>query len=241
MQLDIAVYHQTVKGGEIWKSVDGKMDQKVASKFLSTMKKNMITPLLIIEEESSTMYTTAQSLAAKLIEQFRLMRAQSLLVTQVTGFAFPAPECCDFDTVSCFTLDADDAAADGDEDHDDDPVGGHGGGSNMTGLNQSILQSNFNIATSASCKRDCKGNAIIRTAPTKVAVSWDTISFQLKISYHVYRLSEIECDTFSTAVADAVRNAKKNNQTHDNHLIGYNFTLQLYESEIREVEKNDTK
>ncbi|MCX8506805.1 MAG: hypothetical protein ORN98_09365 [Alphaproteobacteria bacterium] len=77
----------------------------------------------------------------------------------------------------------------------------------------------------------------LRTAPTKVVVSWDTISFQLKISYHVYRLSEIERDTFSTAVADAIRIAQKNNQTHDTHLIGYNFTLQLYESEIKEVEK----
>ncbi|MCX8506804.1 MAG: hypothetical protein ORN98_09360, partial [Alphaproteobacteria bacterium] len=94
---------------------------------------------------------------AKLIEQFRLMRAQSSLVTQVTGFAFPAPECCDFDTVSCVTLDADDAAADGDEDNDDDPVGGHGGqrgGNNMTDLDQSTLQSNFNIATPAPFKRD---------------------------------------------------------------------------------------
>ena len=174
---DIAVYKyhqdQDPKTKDIWMS-NGKMDQRNAFKYLSEMKNKMITPLLIIEEESSTMRTTAQSLAAKLIEQFRLMRAQKSSVTQVTGFAFPPPKSCDFESISLVAVDA-----------GDNPVeGGVAEGENTvvasSDLNQSTVEANFNIGTpqvQAPHKRDHTGEPIIRTAPTKVVVSWDSIFF----------------------------------------------------------------
>ena len=147
MQPDISVYHQDLCSANLWKG--DKMHQKNALKFLNDIKRTKITPLLIIEEESSTMHVTAQSLAAKLVEQYRLIRAQSSSANQVTGFAFPAPETCDYDLMTATDFfqkegeggDDDDVYDDDDDDDDDEDRGGR------FSLEQSVLCDNFRLSS----------------------------------------------------------------------------------------------
>ena len=180
------------------------------------------------------MYTTAQSLAAKLIEQFRLLRAQNPEVTQVTGFACPTPKCCDFESIEPVAVDPGDNPVEG---GDAEAEGDNNTVAPKGDFNQSRVESNFNIATPQTSRvRDNTGEAIIYTAPTKVAVSWDSSCFQIKISYFVYTVSDIQQDKRSISI-DLGKAVQDNNIDSDDENLGYNFTLQLNKSQIRDVEK----